>query len=138
MNLKILQLDNWMKPQNEFFSDICNKELDECFKQINPILYRPGRYVFGDLCWFELDDGRAFNYEKSQFLYDLSLLEDLKLRNCEIVLLKQLNICKLISKQQLDMLNLTYNKQDLRKIKTSGYIFRKKCMEKRKKKLMCK
>ena len=71
MNLKVLQLENWMK----YFRD-------EDLQEIPALLDREGYYKLGDLCWFEVE-GKAYLQDVADFDHDLSIFNIRLLRDCE-------------------------------------------------------
>ncbi len=110
MNIKVLELNPWMKK---------TRGREECladayYQKSIPIFNRPGKYLQGDICWFELGDGRAFTYNREYFEYELGLLKSSELLQEEILALGLMINTKIITKKQKEIYSLYIQYTSLR------------------------
>ena len=66
--LKCLQLDFWMT------IDWLREDTLSHYKRVESAIERPGVYAEPGACWFVLEDGRAFEYDRGMFNLQLALL----------------------------------------------------------------
>lgn len=95
--LKVLPLDTWME-HTWLLEDALESDR---YVGTAPRYHRPGIYLLGDQCWFELADGRAFTYEAPMFRYTLSLLVAADLTEAQAAALGAMARAKLATKAQL-------------------------------------
>lgn len=99
MNVKRLNLDKWMMRNDNVF--------EETVKQYEPfkrIFGKPGIYLYGDKCWFELPNGKSYLYSKEIFEYVLKMEEVKKLNQYQIEALRNIVKQKLATKEQRNLL----------------------------------
>ena len=116
-NLKVLKLSYWMLPRKR--SD-WEQERQSClsrYKQLTPIVNKPGRYKLGKQAWFEVD-GKA--YSDNMFDYDLSLLEASEYNSRQVAALQAVVEQKLATKQQANLLHMCNQVAYLRKLNRSA------------------
>lgn len=101
MNLKRLDLDMWMATK-WMLDDVLSQSTD--YRPIEPRIGKPGRYLLGDECWFELPDGRAFTAPASGFRFDLARLQSWHLSEAQVLALRAIVKAKLATKRQRQML----------------------------------
>ena len=103
--LKVLPLESWMKYIGGSLSWKHRERTLRCYKRANPIISngRPGLYLQGNVCWFELGDGRCYWYSKLEFIRRLNLLNSEDLRPEEIKGLSEICKCRLATKKQLSL-----------------------------------
>ena len=85
MNLKVLQLEEWMKMLHD---DRHSVNYSKLYDEIAPIIGRDGLYRYGKESWFEVD-GRAYVYSVKDFEYVLKMFNHRPLRDNEEKLLKE-------------------------------------------------
>ena len=122
-NLKVLQLETWMK-----VSKVSEKTL-EGYVQILPVFGRSGQYFLDGVAWFELPDGRAFLKDPRMFQLTLRLHDRITLSQQEIDCLRKLRTLsngRLLSKHQRNILETLDTKKIIRKCKLSAQRIRKK------------
>ncbi len=126
MNIKVLQLSPSYKskPILEYNIKIGT------FDQVPAVFNRPGIYLQGEKCWFEVPDGRAFTYSKNMFQYDIDLLEVEEVPKRVIEALSKLRHTRYITKDQRKILHLYRDLTQHKEIDKRMYKWRKKRNEK--------
>lgn len=99
MNIKVLPLDFWMTHAN--LLEDCLADGRYCPVEVR--FKRPGIYLEGDSCWFELDAERAYTYDKSYFTYTIELYEAMRLTVKQAAALKQIIELKLATRKQREL-----------------------------------
>ena len=115
--LKVLEYDisDW---QLELFSDEW-VEIPGC----KP-LGRPGKYLLGDICWFEtVGRDACYEYSAEMFKYQLSLLEAAQLNDKQIQALEQIVAQKLATKAQQKLLYLAASERERRQIGRNATLY---------------
>jgi hypothetical protein len=89
--VKVLPLDRWMSSTRAFpyFN----------LTETNPFFNRDGIYLSVKKCWFEVN-GKAYLYDKKQFVYDLQLMNDLEVCQRKVKLFGELIKENIASKDQ--------------------------------------
>lgn len=104
-NLKRLDLDSWMDPTWDVRAEKRDELLEKSYVPAPPVIGTPGIYLQRKICWFELRDGRAFNYEEEMFRYKLRILDAQKLNARQVSALRQVVEQKLATKKQRALLH---------------------------------
>jgi len=109
--IKRLDLENWQKMVCEI-----NDNDYVGMKEITPIINKNGCYLEENKCWFEYS-GRAFTYNKEDFLYTLKILSmpnfsELQKKSLEDFIKYNK---KIASKHQKEMLYMMKQEEDLKK-----------------------
>lgn len=106
-NVKVLQLDWWMKSSFKSGELLEDEYMAETYPEISPIFNREGVYtaIIGwlSVCWFEIG-GRAFMYDRKTFEHDLKMLNVKPLRKIEYDAYKILRKAKLLSRKEKEKL----------------------------------
>ncbi len=71
MTIKVLKLCYWMRQQNHEILKHHQEKTLKYYKEITPRFNRPGVYLANHHCWFEMADGRAYEYREADFNRDL-------------------------------------------------------------------
>lgn len=100
MTLKTLPLESWMQDDEELAEVLESDRYPPCRVSVG----RPGIYLEGPLCWFELDAQRAYAYPREDFTYKLRLLDASKLNERQVQALQQIVQQGLATKQQRQLL----------------------------------
>lgn len=97
--------------------------LDDCleggrYPAVVPKIHRAGIYFVrraggSPECWFELADGRAFEYSVESFVYELELLNASRLNARQGAALRELVAQRLATKEQLKLLHRYDENQDI-------------------------
>ena len=116
--VKALPLEHWMR---------WDFALDEClpnYKECKPEIGKPGIYMVrnpgGKEAWFELEDGRAFDYRVEDFVLKLSLLNVGELNTRQVEALRTIVAQGLATKKQKRLAYLSYEVDDLRRIELAA------------------
>ena len=116
MNIKVLPLAYWMKI---YPKGMKGHELPESEGFFN----KDGYYLYGDKCWFE-KNGKCYHYDAGSFKYSLELLNLPIYSEKEYNALLEMRKVKLLTKQQLYILNrierIKLDEKSIRKIKSSS------------------
>ena len=110
MRIKVLPLEYWM---------LWDDALEDCLESGRypaalPLFYRPGIYLEGTACWFELADGNAFCYPRETFMHTLARLEAERLNARQVAALADIVAQRLATKQQRELLQMCRHVADLR------------------------
>ena len=118
MNTKVLRLHKWM-----MFGRMLEQcvAYDQIYAPVEPVYNRPGIYLHGNKCWFEVKDGRAWTYPKETFLREIRLLDIERLNHRQIAALSAIVQNKLATPEQRELLYYAEYLQSLRYISLNGY-----------------
>lgn len=100
MRLKILPLAFWMVTEDLLADCLASGR----YPPVPPRFDRPGVYLEGATCWFELGDGRAFAYDVSQVRYQLALAAASQLTERQAAALQGIVAQRLATKTQRTLL----------------------------------
>lgn len=115
MNLKVLKLEGWMHR--------IDLHKERYVEEIPPVCNRDGFYKLGNKTWFELG-GKAYLLKHPKgFDYTLDRLNYQPLREIERDALLVLFKARLISKEQIALLQSDYVYRDLRTVRLSACKF---------------
>lgn len=122
MTIKVMPLEFWM--ENPFF-------LEDClaggrYKPTPPRFMRPGIYVDGAACWFEVSATEAYTYPKEDFVYKLNVLNALRLNEHQARALSSVIAQKMASKEQRSLYRFY---RDGMEIRNTGRMARKYRLE---------
>lgn len=95
--IKVLPLESWMEWDS----------VEDClslYPTTAPTFHRPGIYRTPTQCWFELVDGRAFEYPTADFDFALRLLEAERLTARQAAALQAVVAQRLATKAQRQLL----------------------------------
>ena len=129
MNIKVLRLNKWMMGDRMLEQCVA---YDQIYVPVEPVFHRPGIYLHGDKCWFEVKDGRAWSYPKETFLREICLLDVEQLNHRQIAALSAIVVNKLATPEQRKLLYYAEYLQSLRYIRLSGYRSRVRLAEHKK------
>ncbi|WP_150126454.1 hypothetical protein [Burkholderia cenocepacia] len=112
MRLKILPLESWMCWEHTLES--CLES--DMYSVVAARFHRPGIYLEGERCWFELDDGRAYSYPADTFRYSLKLHDGLRLDPQQVLALEAIVAARLATREQREMLINHQNAIETRRV----------------------
>lgn len=92
----------------------------DAYPTVAPRFNRAGLYLEGPECWFELNDGRAFRYPRSTFLYELALREAERLTIRQADALAAVVRLKLATREQCQLLRHYQDAMESRRIYRSS------------------
>jgi len=98
MNIKVMKLPRLYK-NHKFAEEVAAGY----HKEVPVVFNRDGIYRMGDACWLE-SDGRAFEYDKDFFDYELSLLNHKSLSDSVLCCLERALSLGIASKSQMELL----------------------------------
>lgn len=111
MTIKVLPLEFWM--EDAFFLEDCLE--GGRYMPTPPRYKRPGIYLDGDACWFEVSATEAYSYPKEDFVYKLNVLNALRLNEHQAQSLKSVIAQKLASKEQRNLFHFYRDGLEIRK-----------------------
>ena len=129
MNIKVLQLERWMRSPK--LREQC-LQVGQLYKPTESIFNRPGLYLHGNECWFELADGRACTYPIDSFRRELELLNVQHLNHRQIHALEQIVENKLSTSHQRRLLQLARQNQSVRWARLAGLRARLRLLDRKK------
>lgn len=115
--IKMLPLDSWMI----WHADEVTAE--GRYQPMAPRFNRPGRYLEGADCWFELQDGRAFTYPQEDFLFALKMRDAERISERQAEALAAIVAQRLATAEQRAML---WAYRDMMAIRETGRSARKR------------
>ena len=71
MTIKVLKLCQWMTQKPDGYLKHLQEKTLQYYKRIDTRFNRPGLYLSNHYCWFEMADGRAYEYRETDFRCDL-------------------------------------------------------------------
>lgn len=132
--LKVLQLQNWMKPREPIrlsgrIRDIREETLRHYRPWTEEKIGRAGVYQKGSRqTWFELEDGRAFEYRKEAFDFDLGLLAGKEIPKAERAALIAIAKTRFATRKQRKLAHFISLADDDRR-RTLDFFKRRKAVE---------
>lgn len=116
MRLKVLPLETWM---------CWESALEDCLEsgRYPPVparFRRPGIYLEGSQCWFELDNGSAYSYPVATFQYQLKLQSALDLNPRQVSALGQIVEARLATRVQRELLRHYRDAMEIRQVGRSS------------------
>lgn len=116
MRLKVLPLETWM---------CWESALEDCLEsgRYPPVparFHRPGIYLEGTQCWFELENGSAYSYPVASFQYELKLKTALDLNPWQVSALQQIVAARLATRTQRELLRHYRDAMEIRQVGRSS------------------
>lgn len=121
MRTKVLPLDYWMQIPELLADCLAGGH----YPAVLPRYHRPGLYLQGKDCWFEIQDGRAFCFPRHTFCYQLALLDAERLTIRQAAALAEVVRLKLATRAQRQLL---YRYQDAMAVRQTYRSSRKHCL----------
>lgn len=120
MQIKRLNIELWMERNeiNPKTGRCKDRQFDNCF-EIKPVIGKPGFYLFGDKCWFENSNDKAFSFDKAKhvFLCTLNSLNiEQKYNQKQIKAMKQCIIEGVAASWQIEVVYIWNRKLKLNRI----------------------
>lgn len=94
-------------------------------EEIIPVFKRRGKYLLGELCWFEVG-GRAFKFNRLQFLHDLETWHASEMDQRKVSALQAVVDNRMATKRQEQLLRQYKHSRDLHEIRMGVYRFERK------------